>query len=56
MAVREDKSQDAQRYADKKDGRPTEPGDQNAAQRWAQRGTNRGHGSEQPHGATGLFS
>jgi len=42
------------RHVDQEDCPPTEPGDQNAAERWTKRGTDRGHRSEQPHGATGL--
>jgi DNA-binding transcriptional LysR family regulator len=46
-------SQDAQRYVDEKDCPPTESGDQDAAERWAESGANRGHRPEQPHGAAG---
>jgi hypothetical protein len=51
----ENKRQDTKRHIDEEDGPPTEPGDQNAAERWTERGTDRGHRSEQPHGAAGLF-
>ena len=52
--MREKKSQDAQRHVDEEDRPPAEPGDQNAAERWTERGADRGHRSEQPHGAAGL--
>ena len=52
--MREKKSQDAQRHVDEEDRPPAESGDQNAAERWTERGADRGHRSEQPHGAAGL--
>jgi hypothetical protein len=55
VAMREKKSQDTQRQVDEEDGPPTESGDQNAAERWTESSAKRGHRSEQPHGATGLF-
>ena len=52
--MREKKGQDTQRYVDEEDRPPTESGDQNAAERWTESGADRGHRSEQPHGAAGL--
>ena len=43
----------AERCGDEKDRAPPESGDQHAAKRWTQRGADRGHRSEQPHGAAG---
>ena len=47
---REKKSRDTQRYVDKEDCLPTEPGDQNAAKRWTESSANLGHRAEQPYG------
>ena len=55
VTIREKKIQDTQRNVDEEDRTPTGTGDQKAAERWAQGGANRGHRSEQSHGATGLF-
>ena len=51
--MRENEGQDAQRHVDEEDRPPAESGDQNAAERRAERGADRGHRSEQPHGAAG---
>ena len=53
VAMREDERHDAQRHGDEEDRPPTEPGDQHAAERRPERGADRGHRSEQPHGAAG---
>ena len=53
--MRETRRQEAQRHVDEEDRPPAEAGDQNAAERRAERGADRGHRSEQPHGAAGLF-
>ncbi len=49
--MRETKCQNAQRDADEEDGPPSERGNQNAAERRTGSGADRGHCSEQPHGA-----
>ena len=54
-AVGEKKCQQTERCVDKEDRPPTEPGDQDATERWTKRSTDRRHGSEQPHGAAGPF-
>ena len=49
----EREGQDAERCGHQKDRAPAESGDQYAAERRPQRGADRGHRSQQPHGAAG---
>jgi hypothetical protein len=52
-AIGEKKSQHAERHDDEKDRPPAERSDQDAAERGAERGADRRHGADQPHGAAG---
>ena len=54
VPVRQAKGDDAKRHVDQEDRAPAETGDQEAAKRRAKRGADRGHRSEQAHGAAGL--
>lgn len=53
-ATREEKGQDPQRNVDEEEGPPAESGDQDAAERRTESRAERGHCSQEPHGASGL--
>jgi hypothetical protein len=51
VAMGEQERQGARRHADEENGPPAETGDQHPAERWTERGADRGRRAEQPHGA-----